>query len=324
MFLLAPLADPRALASRESGPRSYNERFRPHGSEGEAEMDLDEAAAAFRELVSVIRALRTPGTGCPWDLEQTHETLRPYLIEEAYEVLEAIDRGNDRAFREELGDLLLQVVLHAQLADDRGAFSITEVARGIAEKMVRRHPHVFGSARVSSSAEVLRNWEQIKAAERQAAGESSQAAGLTRLPEGLPALLHAQRVGEKAAKAHLDHRSLAEILGEIRREVAGLEEGLRAVSEGASAAEVARRVPEELRERLGRGLSELLFSLCQLARWLGLGAEDSLRVTTRRFVERFRRMEERAPRPLPELSAQEREAAWKAAQGAEDFPEENS
>jgi tetrapyrrole methylase family protein/MazG family protein len=129
-------------------------------------MDFDEAAGAFREFVTVIKALRTPGTGCPWDLEQTHQTLRPYLTEEANEVLDAIDRGDDHALSEELGDLLLQVVLHAQLADDRGAFSITEVVRGITEKMIRRHPHVFGSVKVSSADEVVRNWEQIKAEEK--------------------------------------------------------------------------------------------------------------------------------------------------------------
>ncbi len=133
-------------------------------------MDLDEAAGAFREFVAVIKALRTPGTGCPWDLEQDHQTLRPYLVEETHEVLEALDRGDDRSFQDELGDLLLQVVLHAQVAADRGAFSITEVVRGITAKMVRRHPHVFGSVRVSSADEVRRNWEQIKAAERRAEG----------------------------------------------------------------------------------------------------------------------------------------------------------
>jgi MazG family protein len=285
-------------------------------------MDLDEAAAAFRELVSVIRALRTPGTGCPWDLEQTHETLRPYLVEETYEVLEAIDRGDDRAFREELGDLLLQVVLHAQLADDRGAFSITEVVRGIAEKMVRRHPHVFGSERVSGSAEVLRNWEQIKAAERQAAGPTSQADGLDRLPEGMPALLRAQRVGEKAAKAHIDWQSIFQFTFEIRRAIEIVVKWLMHAPKGNSAADVAREVPAELRELFGRGLGEALFALCQLARWLGLGAEDSLRAATRRFVERFRRMEERAGRPLQELSPLERETAWLEAGREADSPEE--
>jgi XTP/dITP diphosphohydrolase len=133
-------------------------------------MRLDEAAAAFREFVEVVCALRTPGTGCPWDLEQDHQSLRPYLLEEANEVLDAIDRGDDGSLQEELGDLLLQVVLHAQLAADRKAFSITEVVQGITAKMVRRHPHVFGSVKVSSVEEVKRNWEQIKAAEKEAGG----------------------------------------------------------------------------------------------------------------------------------------------------------
>src|SRR5262245_22106224 len=187
-------------------------------------MDLDEAAGAFREFVSVGKALRTPGTGCPWDLEQDHHTLRPYLVEEAYEVLDAIDRGDDRALRDELGDLLLQVVLHAQLADDRGAFSVTEVVRGIAEKMVRRHPHVFGSTRVSGPAEVVQNWEQIKAAETHAAGgERSRADALARIPEALPALLRAQRVGEKAARAHPDGGPAAAALDKVREGLAELE-----------------------------------------------------------------------------------------------------
>lgn len=130
-------------------------------------MNLDEAALAFREFVHVVRALRTPGTGCPWDLEQDHQSLRPYLLEEANEVLDAIERSDDGALQEELGDLLLQVVLHAQLAADRKAFSIAEVIQGITAKMVRRHPHVFGSVKVSGVEEVKRNWEQIKAAEKE-------------------------------------------------------------------------------------------------------------------------------------------------------------
>ncbi|MBY0523150.1 MAG: MazG family protein [Gemmataceae bacterium] len=132
-------------------------------------MQLDEAARAFQQFVAVVRALRTPGTGCPWDLEQDHQSLQPYLLEEANEVLDAIQRGDDRSLQEELGDLLLQVVLHAQLATDRKAFSITEVVQGITAKMVRRHSHVFGSTKVSSVEEVKRNWERIKAAEKQAA-----------------------------------------------------------------------------------------------------------------------------------------------------------
>jgi MazG family protein len=155
-------------------PASYNGSVGAHHQEVRI-MDLDAAARAFREFAAIIRALRTPGTGCPWDLEQTHQTLRPYLLEETHEVLEAIDAADDRALAEELGDLLLQVVLHAQLAADRGAFTIVEVIDGIAAKMVRRHPHVFGDVQVTSAADVVRNWEQIKAAEKAARAEEPDA-----------------------------------------------------------------------------------------------------------------------------------------------------
>jgi MazG family protein len=227
-------------------------------------MDLDEAATAFRELVSVIRTLRTPGIGCPWDLEQDHRTLRPYLIEEAYEVLDAIDRNDDRGLCEELGDLLLQVVLHAQIADDRGAFSIAEVARDIAAKMVRRHPHVFGGVLVNGSAEVLRNWEKIKAAEKAARGGTTTAAdALASVPEALPALLRAQRLGQKAARTQ------------------GGADAPTGVQEALSTLETS---PD--REH---ALGEILFGICQLARRLGVNAEDSLRAANRRFVESVRR-----------------------------------
>ncbi|OAI47512.1 hypothetical protein AYO44_09370 [Planctomycetaceae bacterium SCGC AG-212-F19] len=235
-------------------------------------MNIDEAAAAFREFVAVVKALRTPGTGCPWDLEQTHRTLRPYLVEEAHEALEAIDRGDDQALREELGDVLLQVVLHAQLGDDRQIFSITDVVRGITEKMVRRHPHVFGSVAVYSSAEVLRNWEQIKAAERQASGKTSDACPLARVPEGLPALMRAQRLGSRAAKEKPEEASLQNVLSDLHREFDRLDEAARAGSGDAA-----------IEERMG----DILFTLCQLARRLGVDAEASLRGANRRFVEGY-------------------------------------
>jgi MazG family protein len=249
-------------------------------------MNLDEAAKAFREFVAVIKALRTPVTGCPWDLEQTHQTLRPYLVEEAYEVIDAIDRGDDRSFQEELGDLLLQVVLHAQVADDREAFSITEVIRGIADKMVRRHPHVFGSMRVSGSAEVLKNWEQIKAAEK-GANDASPAAALARLPESLPALLRAQRLGDKAAKVTADHGTLAETLNEVRALFANLEREVRGPGD-VLPAEGGQTLPAALRAGIERQLGDVLFGLCQLARRLGLSAEESLRAANRRYIDRFR------------------------------------
>jgi MazG family protein len=230
-------------------------------------MDLEDAATAFRELVSVVRDLRTPDTGCPWDLEQDHRTLRPYLVEEAYEVLDAIDRDDDRGLREELGDLLLQVVLHAQIADDRGAFSIAEVARDIAAKMVRRHPHVFGGVPVNGSAEVLRNWEQIKAAEKAARGGTASATdALASVPDAPPALLRAQRLGQKAAGTQAGQDSLT-----------GLQEALM----------MLEKSPDK-----EHAFGEVLIGLCQLARLMGVNAEDSLRAANRRFVESVRRTAE--------------------------------
>jgi len=263
-------------------------------------MDLDESAAVFREFVSVIKALRTPGTGCPWDLEQDHRTLRRYLIEEACEVLDAIDAGDDGALREELGDLLLKVVLHAQLADDRGAFSITDVVKGISEKMVRRHPHVFGTDRVSGAAEVLRNWERVKAAEAEEKGaDASPTASVGKLPATLPALLRAQRIGEKLTKAGHDVASADEALDKAREAFAGLEELIRGAERAAASAsdgpaQAAQGLPGDAGVCLEERFGDLLFSLCQLARSLGLDAEDSLRATAGRFADRFRRLEQRA------------------------------
>ena len=209
-------------------------------------MNHDRAADTFREFVRVVQALRTPGTGCPWDLEQTHQTLRPYVIEEAYEVLDAIDHGDDRALREELGDLLLQVVLHAQLATDRGAFTIADVIADITAKMVRRHPHVFGEKSVSGTDEVVRNWADIKAAEKRERGEERDA--YDRVPASMPALLRAQQLGAIAAK--------------------------RFGEEG--------EVPAEQTEvDFGR----MLFTLCQRARRMGSNAEEALRRATGEFIE---------------------------------------
>lgn len=229
-------------------------------------MNLDQAAERFRAFAGVIKALRTPGTGCPWDLEQDHQSLRPFLIEEAYEVLDALDRGDDAALREELGDLLLQVVLHAQIADDRGAFSITEVIDGIERKMVRRHPHVFGQTVVADSGEVLKNWHEIKEAESAAKGQDpSPAASMARLPLNLPALQRAQRIGEKAAKAGLAELDLAI----VDKRIAELKE---AAERGA----------------VNTALGALLFDVCQLARAHGISAEDCLRERNKCFIDNFK------------------------------------
>jgi MazG family protein len=251
-------------------------------------MDLDEAAQAFRDFVAVIKQLRTPGTGCPWDLEQDHASLRPFLVEEAYEVLDAIDSGDDSAFREELGDLLLQVVLHSQVADDRGAFSITEVIRAIERKMVRRHPHVFEAKEKLDSADVLRNWDQIKAAEAAEKGrDSSPAAALARLPQGLPALQRAQRLGEKAAKLAPDTGTVATMLARLHEEFAELEK--EACSLEKPGAPASSQQDQRLAEKraVERKMGRVLFTLTELARRLGFSAEDSLRARNRTFVEGF-------------------------------------
>ncbi len=233
-------------------------------------MDHDQAAQAFREFVAVVQALRTPETGCPWDLEQTHQTLRPYIIEEAYEVLDAIDRRDDPALREELGDLLLQVVLHAQLAADRGAFTIADVVADIAAKMVRRHPHVFGSTPVTGPADVVRNWAEIKAAEKRERGDTRDA--YERVPASMPALLRAQQLGGIAAKR----------FGE---------------NEGPGEAELMERaLASTSRERMEQMLGEMLFSLCQAARRVGISAEDSLRGANERFIDECRQQAEEEQR----------------------------
>jgi XTP/dITP diphosphohydrolase len=277
-------------------------------------MDLDAAATAFREFVTIIKALRTPGTGCPWDLEQDHEKLQPYLVEEAYEVLDAIDGGEDRALCDELGDLLLQIALHAQIADDRGAFSITEVICGIARKMVRRHPHVFGSVQVQGADEVVRNWEQIKAAEAEETGGFSHPTSLDRLPKGLPALLRAQRIGEKTARAGFDWTSLPSVLAKVREEFAELEKAIQvAINDLPATKQAGQTLPEEVRAPLEHELGDVLFSLCQLARWLNLSAEDDLRACIKRFVARFERMQQQGTGTLRELSAEELSTRWQKA-----------
>lgn len=258
--------------------------------------------ALFEEFITVVAALRDPVTGCPWDLEQTHASLTPYLIEESYEVVDAIERNSDKELIGELGDVLLQVVLHAQLATERGAFSIGDVIEYVREKMVRRHPHVFGSTKVSDSAEVLKNWEQIKALETSTPeGElRPQADSLSGVPKQLPALIRAQRIGDKAAKVNFDWLSLEGVRDKLREELAELDVELdlipktdpKVVITGTTADLAARAPGPHSKERIGAELGDVLFSLCQIARWTGVGAEDSLRGTSERFLARFALMEQ--------------------------------
>jgi MazG family protein len=258
------------------------------------------AEQAFRRLLDIMARLRAPG-GCPWDREQSRATLRPYLIEEAYEVLEAIDAADVRALKDELGDLLLQVVFHAQIAAERGEFAMADVCAAVSDKLERRHPHVFGEVTVRDSAEVLRNWAQIKAEERRRDGRREDA--LSGVPSSLPALLAAHRVGEKAARVGFDWAATADVLAKVREEFGELE---RAVAAGDACA-------------AGEELGDVLLTLSSVGRHLGQDAEQALRGAVRRFVGRFQVMERTSAAdgmPLRDRSPEELERLWDAAKEA--------
>lgn len=254
-----------------------------------------------QRLTAVMERLLGPG-GCPWDREQTHQSLAPYLIEEAYEAVEAIDAGDASHLCEELGDLLLQIVFHAQLAKAEGRFDLEQVAAGIADKLVRRHPHVFADAVVRDAGEVVKRWEEIKQAERAAeAGAEEPPSLMHGIPRALPALLAAERVQGRAAEAGLRWPSASAALDSARREWAELE------------AAIAAGGPAAVQEELG----DCLFALANVARWHGLDAEEALRRTVAKFVRRFKSLETRAPNggPLSALSPDALADLWEAAKG---------
>ncbi len=231
------------------------------------------AADAFQQLVEIMQRLRAPG-GCPWDRDQTHASIKPYLIEEAYEVAEAIDENDFEEMRKELDDLLLQVVFHAQMAKEGGKFDIEDVVHGINEKMTRRHPHVFGDVTVSGSGEVLRNWARIKSEERKDSGDNSVVAGV---PRALPALLRAHRLGEKAAHIGFDWSNADEVLAKVDEELAELRAAIAAGDADAT------------RQEIG----DLLLALASLGRHLAVHGEEALHRASDRFIERFRYVERR-------------------------------
>ncbi len=252
----------------------------------------------FERFVALQARLLDPG-GCPWDREQTHQTLRSYLLEEAYEVLEAIDTGDPSRLRDELGDLLLQIVFHAELARRAGQFDIGQVLDGIHHKMVRRHPHVFGRRRAASSAEVLRNWEELKTAERGVSADEAPSL-LDGVPRSLPALLEAYQLGQRAARIGFDWDRVEDLLNKLQEEWTELRQVL-AAPEGAAS------------ERIEEELGDLLFVTVNLVRFLGRDPEAALKKANRKFVARFQEMEHRARkqgRRLAEVSREEMEKLW--------------
>ncbi len=245
----------------------------------------------FSRLVDIMARLRAPG-GCPWDLAQSRQDLKPYLVEETYEVLDAIDQGDPAMLREELGDLLLQVVFHAQIAEEEGAFAVEDVCRGINEKLIRRHPHVFGEVKADTPGQVLQNWEAIKKGEK---GEDASV--LAGVPKVLPALLKAYRLQQKAARVGFDWEERQQVEAKVREEWAELNE---AVAEGEK---------EHIREEMG----DFLFALVNLSRFLDMDPEDALQFANAKFMRRFKGIENEARtrgRDLHGMSLQEMDELW--------------
>lgn len=235
-----------------------------------------EAGELFARFVELIARLRAPG-GCPWDREQTHESVKPMTIEEAYEVAHAIDEGDDDELMGELGDLLLQAVFHANIAEERGAFRLKQVLERVSDKMVRRHPHVFGEDGASTSGEVLRSWEAIKAREREAKGKDDESM-LDSVHKGLPAVMEAFQMTTKVSRVGFDWKEADAALVKLDEEVAELREAIAGKQD-------ASKVAEEV--------GDLLFVAVNVARLTGVDPESALKAANRKFRRRFRHVEER-------------------------------
>jgi ATP diphosphatase len=258
-------------------------------------------------LLDIMAALRTPGTGCPWDLQQSFPTIAPYTLEEAYEVADAIARGDLGDLREELGDLLLQVVFHARMAQEQGAFDFGDVVLAITEKLVRRHPHVFGDQRGLDAEAVKALWDRIKAEEKAGKGDTGpdgQAGALAGIPVALPALTRALKLQQKAGKVGFDWNDPLAVLAKIREEADEIEADIKAGREDAAAAEVG----------------DLLFAVVNLTRHLNTDPEATLRGTNVKFQRRFRAIEDALAKQgkTPEQATlKEMDALWDAAKQAE-------
>jgi tetrapyrrole methylase family protein/MazG family protein len=259
---------------------------------------LDEGAS-FESFQEVIAHLRAPD-GCPWDREQTHQSLRTHLIEEAYEALAALDAEDPAKMAEEFGDLLLQIVLHAQIASEAGEFGMADILKGIHDKLVRRHPHVFGDVEVDGVGRVLVNWERLKEKERQDNGEAAKGL-LDGVPLSLPALIQAQEYQDRARRVGFDWPEIDGVLDKIREEIEDVKRS-------------------ENIEELSAELGDLFFALVNLARWKKVDAESALRGTNLKFKQRFGHVERGAKaqgRALADLSLDEMEALWQAGKQAE-------
>jgi XTP/dITP diphosphohydrolase len=254
---------------------------------------------ALQHLIDIVAQLRSPNGGCPWDLAQTPQTLIPYIIEEAYEVVHALQSEEQGAIVEELGDLLLQVVLQSQIAQEYGHFSLEEVAFGISQKLIRRHPHVFGEIEVNNVEEVRQNWEKIKAAEKGETPEKLQLLShqLRRYARSLPPLMASMKMSKKAASAGFEWDNVEGVWDKFSEELAEFQESLQTEDKAHQQAE----------------LGDLLFTLVNIARWYDLDPSEALQGTNQRFIQRLSMMETFAERPLSEYSLTELDQLWQQA-----------
>jgi len=263
-----------------------------------------EASRNIARLIEIMAALRTPGTGCPWDLEQDFATIAPYTLEEAYEVADAIARGDMADLREELGDLLLQVVFHARMAQEQGAFDFGDVVLAITQKLLRRHPHVFGDARGLSPEGVKQLWDRIKTEEKAEKASAEPAGALAGVPVGLPALTRALKLQQKAGKVGFDWNDPMAVLAKIREEADEIEDAIKAGERQHAAAEVG----------------DLLFAVVNLARHLDADPEGVLRATNQKFERRFASIERTLAargKSASQSTLAEMDALWDEAKAAE-------
>jgi len=247
------------------------------------------AESPFQKLIKIMARLRSP-QGCPWDREQTHDSLKPYLLEEAYEVLETLDPQDDQGMKEELGDLLLQIVFHSRIAEEDQRFTINDVIKGINDKLIRRHPHVFGQVEIASAEEQRIHWEQLKKKE----GKPSVLSGA---PKNMPALLYANRIQQKASTVGFDWKQRSQVWKKVIEELTELEQAIDSESH------------EAIKDEFG----DLLFSMVNLSRFLDINPEDALRKAVKKFTRRFKRVEEAmaaSEQPMQDASLEEMDAVW--------------
>ena len=273
----------------------------------------------FSRLVQIMADLRDPERGCPWDLKQTEETLREYILEETYELIEAIEEKSPRRQQEELGDLLLQIVFLSRLHEEKGDFGITEVVASISEKLIRRHPHIFADANVSSAAEVKSNWEKIKKAEK------SRASALSDYPDRMPSLLVARRIAEQAASVGFDwqdrppqHAAINEVIKKVEEEISELKQELTRQTDSV---ENSAEIDDERKLRLEEEVGDLLFAVSNVARHLDINPEFALKKANDKFKKRFRFIESQLNergKNIEETGLEEMEKLWRRAKTSHD------